>query len=560
MAVEVTRPIEEALRSIPGVRKVQSTTSRGSAEVTLTFDWGNDMTSAYLQAQAEIARLLPSLPAGSTFAVRRMDPTVFPVIAYSVTSAKRSPAELHDLCQYQLRPVLSAVPGVARIGVDGGAALEVHVVADPAKLAAHGLALSDVTTALSAANTLTAVGRLQDHFKLYLVVADAQFKTVDEVGQTIVHSGPGGVTLLADVAAVTRATVPQFIHSTADGRDCVLVNVYQQPGGNTVDIAAGIRAALAAERGRLPADLTVTSWYDQSDLITGSATGVRDAVLIGVGLGRRRAPAVPAGLAADAGRRRQRAGRAGDHGRRPVRAGPELQHHDPGRHGGGRRADHRRRDRHVRAHRPPPRRRRGRAGRGRRVHPAVGRVVAVDDRDPRPAGVPGRRVRGVLRRAVAVDGDQSRDLVLRRLAGDPGAGRGPAQGHSPPRAGAGRPGRGPVVRGRHGVGAAGAVGRAAGRPGPGPDRVARVRPRRERRVPQDRRGRVRHRLPRPARGVDRRDGRAPGPRRGHAAAHAGGAGVQPPHGVQPGRGTSARATAATCSSASSRSPGGRSSR
>ena len=284
MEVEVTRPLEEALRSIPGVRTVQSTTSRGSAEVALVFDWGQDMVSAALQAQAEAARLLPSLPTGTTFQVRRMDPTVFPVIAYSVTSATRPLTDLHDLCQYQMRPVLSAVAGVARIGVDGGAVAEYRVTVDPAKLAAHALALTDVTTALSAANVLTAVGRVEDHFKLYLVVADTQFKSLDEIGQTVVRSGAGGVTLLADVATVAPATVPQYIHSTADGRDCVLVNVYQQPGGNTVDIAAGIRAALAAERGRLPKDVTITSWYDQSDLITSSATGVRDAVVIGVAL------------------------------------------------------------------------------------------------------------------------------------------------------------------------------------------------------------------------------------------------------------------------------------
>ena len=284
MTVEVTRVVEESLRSIPGVRGVQSTTSRGTAEVTLTFDWGGDMRAAYLQAQAEIARLLPTLPTGTTFQVRRMDPTVFPVVAYSVTSAKRPLAELRDLCQFQVAPVLSTVAGVARIGVDGGAVEEFHVVVDPAKLAAHNLALTDLTTALSAANVLTAVGRLEDHFKLYLVVADAQFKSLDEVGQTIVRSGPGGVTQLGDVADVRRATVPQYVHSTADGRDCVLVNVYQQPGGNTVDIAAGIRDALAGERGRLPKDVTISCWYDQSDLITSSAHGVRDAVVIGVAL------------------------------------------------------------------------------------------------------------------------------------------------------------------------------------------------------------------------------------------------------------------------------------
>jgi multidrug efflux pump subunit AcrB len=284
MEAEVTRPLEESLRGIPGVRTVQSTTSRGSAEVTLTFGWGQDMTAAYLQAQAEAARLLPSLPAGTTFQSRRMDPTVFPVIAYSVTSPTRSLAALHDLCQYQLAPVLSAVPGVARIGVDGGAVEEYHVVVDPAKLAAHGLALTDLTTALSAANVLTAVGKLEDHFKLYLVVADAQFKDVDEIGDTVVRSGPGGVTKLSDVADVVRATVPQYIHSTAGGRDCVLVNVYQQPGGNTVDIAAGIRSALASEGKRLPEDVTTACWYDQSDLVTSSAHGVRDAVVIGVAL------------------------------------------------------------------------------------------------------------------------------------------------------------------------------------------------------------------------------------------------------------------------------------
>ena len=284
MELQVTRPIEESFRSIPGVRTVRSTTSRGSAEVELTFDWGQDMTSAYLQAQAEAARLIPGMPTGTTFEVRRMDPTVFPVIAYSITSTKHPLTELHDLCQYQLRPVLAAVSGVAKIGVDGGAVSEYRVVIDPAKLAALNLALNDVTTALAAANVLSAVGRLEDHYKLYLVVADAQFKSVDEIGKTVVHSGPGGVTLLEQIASINQATAPQYIHSTADGRDCVLMNVYQQPGGNTVDIAAGIRSAFAAEKEHLPQDVTVTCWYDQSDLITSSAHGVRDAVLIGVAL------------------------------------------------------------------------------------------------------------------------------------------------------------------------------------------------------------------------------------------------------------------------------------
>lgn len=282
MAVEVTRPLEEAVRGIPGVQSIHSTTSRGSAQVMLTFAWGDNMMSAYLQAQAQIDRILPSLPNGTTFEVRQMDPTVFPVIAYSITSASRPLTDLHQIAQYQIRPALSSVIGVAKIGVNGGAVAEYHAVIDPAKLAAHDLAISDVTKALAAANVLSAVGHVNDHFKLYLVIADSRVQTLADIGKTVLRAGNGGVTRLRDVATIVASTVPHFTHSTADGRPCVLLNVYQQPGGNTVKIAAGIRDALAAEQKRLPPDVKLTRWYDQSDLITASAHSVRDAVIIGV--------------------------------------------------------------------------------------------------------------------------------------------------------------------------------------------------------------------------------------------------------------------------------------
>jgi len=284
MVVEVTRPIEESLRSIPGVRGVQSTSSRGSAQLWLTFDWGEDMTAALLQAQAQVNKLLPSLPPGILFDIKRMDPTVFPVIAYSITSDTHPLTELHDLAEYQIRPVLTSVPGVAKVDVTGGAVEEFRVVVDPAQLRAHNLALSDVATALSAANVLTAVGRMEDRDKLYLIVTDTRFKSPDEISATVLHSGAGGVVRLTDVAQVRRERSPQLTRSTADGHDAVLFNVYQQPGGNTVEIARGVRQTLAQEQKRLPADVKIANWYDQSDLIVASAHSVRDAVLIGVAL------------------------------------------------------------------------------------------------------------------------------------------------------------------------------------------------------------------------------------------------------------------------------------
>src|SRR5436305_276112 len=114
MTVEVTTPVEEAVRAIPGVRNLRSTTSRGASEISVNFNWGEDMVSAMLQCQSQVNKILPSLPSGTSFEVERMDPTVFPVIAYSLTSDSHSLIELRDLALYTLRPALSTGSGVAR--------------------------------------------------------------------------------------------------------------------------------------------------------------------------------------------------------------------------------------------------------------------------------------------------------------------------------------------------------------------------------------------------------------------------------------------------------------
>ena len=103
-----------------------------------------------------------------------MDPTVFPVLAYSLTSDTHSLVELRDIALYQLRPLLSTISGVAKIEVLGGAQREYQVIVNPARLDSYGLALSDVAKALSAANVIQAVGRLEDHYKLYLAMSDTQ--------------------------------------------------------------------------------------------------------------------------------------------------------------------------------------------------------------------------------------------------------------------------------------------------------------------------------------------------------------------------------------------------
>ncbi|WP_196484658.1 efflux RND transporter permease subunit, partial [Burkholderia vietnamiensis] len=282
MATLVTMPVEEALRRVPNVRDVESRTSRGSAEISLNFDWGTDMAQATLQAQSAIAEILPSLPPGTKMQVKRMDPTVFPVLAYSLTSSRQSLAQLRDLAQLQLRPLLSSVDGVARVEVTGGAQDELQVAIDPARLAAYKLSVEDVSKAIGAGNVLMATGRIEDHYKLYLVVADTTITSLDTLRNAVVSSAGGNQVRVGDIATVSRGTVPQWIRVTADGQDAVLVNVFQQPGANSVAMAKAIRAKLGAFEKQMPPGVHLANWYDQSQLVIASASSVRDAILIGV--------------------------------------------------------------------------------------------------------------------------------------------------------------------------------------------------------------------------------------------------------------------------------------
>ena len=282
MEIAITRPAEQAVRAIPGVQNLRSTTSRGSAEMSINFAWGSDMDLALQRVEAALTRAQSTLPQGVVFDVRRMDPTVFPVAAYSLTSARATPVELRRFADRVLAPQLSTINGVARVMSQGGAAGEYRIETDPAKLWNYGLSVDDVATAVSGANVLAAAGRVEDQGKLLLILTDSRLSDPRQIENVVVKTVNGAVVRVRDVAQVKASPAPQWIRVTADGRDAVLVNVYQQPGGNTVQIAKAVQQAFAKAKAQGPADMQVKAWYDQSDLILDSASSLRNAIIIGV--------------------------------------------------------------------------------------------------------------------------------------------------------------------------------------------------------------------------------------------------------------------------------------
>ncbi len=281
MASAITRPTEIALRTVPGVARIRSTTSRGSAEISLFFPWGRDMVSADLAVRAAMAGLIADLPAGTRFEVRRSDPSIFPVVGFALTSATLDPPTLRQLAETRLRPALTTVPGVAGVDILGSAPREFSVNIQPGQLNALGLTVADVATALSDANSVVGVGRAEDRHRLYLVLVDNQITTLADLAAIPIKAGGNGVGVvrLEQVAEIVPAVESSYTKVTSNGRDAVLVNIRQAFGGDTVAIVRDAETRLKATE--LPPSVDVQVFYDQSELVTGAAAAVRDAILIG---------------------------------------------------------------------------------------------------------------------------------------------------------------------------------------------------------------------------------------------------------------------------------------
>jgi CzcA family heavy metal efflux pump len=279
MAAEITRPLEIALRGVPGVSQVRSTTSRGSAEVALNFPWGRDMAQATLAVQAALASTLPDLPQGTTFDVRRSDPTLFPVLGVALTSRSLDSEALRQIAELRLRPALTAVPGVAGVDILGGSPREFAVDVDPARAAALGLSFADIAVSIGKANTVQGVGRLEDRHRLYLILSQNRIAGIDDLEAIPIKSAGADVVTLGQVATIHPSVEPNYTRVTSNGRDAILVNIRQALDGDTVGIVRQTSARLASLG--LPPTITITPFYDQSELVTGAANAVRDAILLG---------------------------------------------------------------------------------------------------------------------------------------------------------------------------------------------------------------------------------------------------------------------------------------
>jgi len=275
MLFSVARPIEEAVSIVPGVTRVRSRTIRSATEISITFADNTDMTYALQQTQARVNQVRTLLPAELDIEVERMTPSLFPILSYNLEGG--DPATLYDIARYQLKPLISRVPGVGRVDVQGSDVREIEVIADPARLAAQRLTYEDLANAIREATGVTAVGRLPQDYKQYLIVAAQEAHAPEDIGAIVVAHG----LRVRDVATVTLGTEDHVRIISGDGKPAALLNITRQPGGNTLAIVDSV-ASLAASAGKtLPPGVRLKAVYDQGALVRDAIKSVRDAMIIG---------------------------------------------------------------------------------------------------------------------------------------------------------------------------------------------------------------------------------------------------------------------------------------
>nr|WP_315420844.1 efflux RND transporter permease subunit [uncultured Pedobacter sp.] len=284
MVVTVTRPLENAVKQVPDLQLVRSTTSRGSCELSAFMNPGADIDLSQQRIESQIAKISASLPAGVNISVEKMNPSILPVSGYSLESHNYSSVELKKIATYTVKPFLSQVDGVSEIRVIGGKSKEYWLELDVQKMQTLGIAPDQISNALSQTNFIKSNGYLTDHNYLYLSVTDATVKNKSDL-ENLVLSRKGNRNIkVMDVAKVNIQQSVEYTRINANGKDGILIAVIKQPNANLVDLSNEMFTKVEQLKRILPAGVSIKPYYVQADFVNESVKSVGDSLLIGLAL------------------------------------------------------------------------------------------------------------------------------------------------------------------------------------------------------------------------------------------------------------------------------------
>jgi CzcA family heavy metal efflux pump len=286
MMVTVTQPLENAIKQVPDLADIRSITSRGSCEISAFMNWDANVDLSQQRIESKIAQVRNALPADLQITVEKMNPSILPVIGYTLetNSNSRTAIDMRQVALYTVKPFLSQVEGVAEVRIIGGKQKEYWLTLNPQKMSTLGITPDALTTALAQTNFIQSNGYLSDYRLLYLTVTDATVHSLEELKNVIVSNNGKRIVQLKDIAEVKINEGVEYTKINANGRSGLLVAIMKQPNSNLITISKAMEAKVEELKKILPSGVTIRPYYVQADFVNESVKSVTDSLWIGLAL------------------------------------------------------------------------------------------------------------------------------------------------------------------------------------------------------------------------------------------------------------------------------------
>lgn len=284
MMLTVTKPLENAIKQVPDLQMVRSTTSRGSCELSAFMNWNADIDLSQQRIESRINEIKDVLPPGTQVTVEKMNPSILPVMGYSLESHTKSPIELRQLATYTIKPFLSQVNGVSQVRIIGGKQKEYWLILNQQKMSALSITPDDINAAVTSTNFIKSNGYLSDYHYLYLTVTDATVNSTDDIKNLVLRNNGKRIIRVSDIADVQIKQAIEYTKVNANGKECVLIAVLKQPNANLISLSNEMKTRMEDLKKILPKDVTIKPYYIQADFVNDAVHSVTDSLLIGLAL------------------------------------------------------------------------------------------------------------------------------------------------------------------------------------------------------------------------------------------------------------------------------------
>jgi multidrug efflux pump len=282
----VTAPLERQFGQIPSLQTMSSSSSFGISQVTLQFELNRDIDAAAQDVQSAINAAASTLPRNLPYPplYSKVNPADAPVITLALISKTLSLRDLSDLADTVMAPRLSEVSGVGHVAVQGGIKPAIRIQADLARLAANGLALEDLRTAIVASNVAGPKGSLDGAHQSYSIAANDQIANADAYKNIVVAYRNGAPVQLSDLADVVDGLENAKVGAWYRGEPAIVLDVQRQPGANVIETVERVRAELPRLRRAMPAAVQLTVVNDRTNTIRASIRDVQFTLVLSVAL------------------------------------------------------------------------------------------------------------------------------------------------------------------------------------------------------------------------------------------------------------------------------------